>query len=87
MPNEGVQIYCLKLASYFAEIRDFAQAEKFFIKGGKAPLALKMYMAVKKWDKAISVAKEHLAEQDCEADFLKQSQDLIKEGNLTEAEN
>uniref|UniRef100_A0A7S2Q9T2 Intraflagellar transport protein n=1 Tax=Zooxanthella nutricula TaxID=1333877 RepID=A0A7S2Q9T2_9DINO len=75
-----------KLASHYAQLRQYDQAERAFIKSGRAQRAVKMYVDTTQFEKAHKVAKAHLSAQVREELYVSLAQGLEQQGKLVEAE-
>ncbi|KAJ3373895.1 hypothetical protein GGF31_008780 [Allomyces arbusculus] len=81
-----VKKLCTDLAQHFLATQDWAKAEKYFIKAGRALDAVDMYNAQSQWDKAHRLAAMVLPAEDVYHLYTQHAQDREAQGKHHEAE-
>ena len=78
--------YYQQIARYFESARNYAEAERFFLRAGLPQDAVEMYSRANKWDKAHRVATEHMTQAEVAMLYITQAHRLESSGKLKEAE-
>lgn len=74
------------LGRYYATVRAYEKAEKFFMKGKLPMEVVKMYISVDHWSRAYEAAKHSLPATEIKRLFNDEGQTLVKAGRFREAE-
>jgi len=86
-PNDPITKKFYKLiASHFEDQRQYAEAEKYYIKAGMRQEAVEMYTRNNLWDLAHKVAKMYMSEQEISALYINQAQQYEISGKYKDAE-
>ena len=86
-PNDPITKKFYKLiASHFEDQRQYAEAEKYYIKAGMRQEAVEMYTRNNLWDLAHKVAKMYMSEQEISALYINQAQQYEMANKYKEAE-
>lgn len=75
-----------KLASHYANARQFEQAERMYCKAGHPELAIKMYLTHSQFEAAHKVGKQRLKGSEMTDLYVQLAEELEQEGKLHEAE-
>jgi len=78
--------YAQQLAHEFESVKQFSEAERFFVKARKPFRAVEMYTKIGKWDEAHKVAVTHLTREEAATLYVSQAQNLEMQGKLKDAE-
>lgn len=78
--------YCIKIARYYEDSRNFEEAERYYILSDMPKAALNMYATVAKWDAAHRVATGYLTESEIKHFYTLKASDLENSGKLKDAE-
>jgi intraflagellar transport protein 172 len=68
--------YFLPLAAHFAEISDYALAEKYFVLAGKPQDAVSMYSKANLWEQAHTLATSFMSKNDVAVLYISQAKEL-----------
>lgn len=78
--------YYRTLARHYQEVKAWREAEKFFVLGDAAELAVEMYTEVNLWDQAHKLAVAHMSPAEVQGLYIGRAQRLEEQGKLKEAE-
>eukprot|EP00667_Euglena_gracilis_P000220 EG_transcript_220 len=86
-PNDPITRKFYKIiALHFEDQRQYAEAEKYYIKAGMRQEAVEMYTRNNLWDLAHKVAKMYMSEQEISALYINQAQQYEISGKYKDAE-
>eukprot|EP00744_Colponema_vietnamica_P002535 GILI01003961.1.p1 GENE.GILI01003961.1~~GILI01003961.1.p1 ORF type:complete len:1242 (-),score=439.08 GILI01003961.1:257-3580(-) len=78
--------YYRLIAGHYRDMRQFEDAERFFLRAGAAREAVEMYSQAGRWDAAHRVAINNMPEAEVAKLYIEQAQRLEAQGKLKEAE-
>mmetsp|Transcript_10682 Transcript_10682/g.13871 ORF Transcript_10682/g.13871 Transcript_10682/m.13871 type:complete len:1746 (-) Transcript_10682:405-5642(-) len=86
LDKETGRPYYRTLARHYKEVKAWREAEKFFVLGDAAELAVEMYTSINMWDAAHKLAVAHMSPAEVQGLYIGQAQKLEEQGKLKEAE-
>ncbi|KAG0608561.1 hypothetical protein M758_8G115000 [Ceratodon purpureus] len=78
--------FCKRLARHFEAAKQYAEAEKFFVRAKLASEAVEMYIRANKWETVHKVAAHHLSEPEAAALYLQRARELEAMAHYKDAE-
>eukprot|EP00762_Andalucia_godoyi_P003650 ANDGO_00724.mRNA.1 Intraflagellar transport protein 172 len=84
--DDVLRRYAVQVASHFEATRNYKEAERFYVRGLRADLAVNMYTRANMLDQAYRVAEQHLDEEAASQLYVSQAQQLEREQRWKDAE-
>lgn len=84
--RETARPFYRQLARHYEDLRQYDLAQKCYVEGDQAQLAVEMHTRAGNWDLAHSIAKKHMREEDVSMLYISQAQKLESKGRLKDAE-
>lgn len=84
--RETARPFYRQLARHYEETRQYDLAQKCYVEGDQAQLAVEMHTKVGNWELAHSIAKKHMREEEVSMLYISQAQKLEAKGRLKDAE-
>ncbi|TPX67270.1 hypothetical protein SpCBS45565_g03981 [Spizellomyces sp. 'palustris'] len=85
-PQESGKPYFLQLAAHFSDVREYSQAEKYYVMAGRPQDAVEMYTKAARWDSAHALATTYMSPEDVAFLYISQARELEAQGKLKDAE-
>ena len=76
----------MSIARHFSQAKDYPLAEKYFCLASRPQEAVEMYTRASKWDKAHSLAKTYMSQQEVTFLYVSHARDLESQGRWKDAE-
>jgi intraflagellar transport protein 172 len=86
LSSDAAKPYFIPIAKHFASVKDYENAEKYFVRAKRPQEAVDMYTKANRWDKAHSIAMSYMKREDVAALYISQAKELEAKGQLREAE-
>ncbi|TPX36361.1 hypothetical protein SmJEL517_g01621 [Synchytrium microbalum] len=86
LPSDAGKPYLLELARHFVEVRDLAEAEKYYVAGGRPQDAIEMYKTYDRWDRAHALATSFMGKSEARSLSMAQAKELEMKERYKEAE-
>eukprot|EP01002_Notosolenus_urceolatus_P003783 NODE_19_length_3654_cov_89.288766_g15_i0.p1 GENE.NODE_19_length_3654_cov_89.288766_g15_i0~~NODE_19_length_3654_cov_89.288766_g15_i0.p1 ORF type:complete len:1188 (-),score=541.95 NODE_19_length_3654_cov_89.288766_g15_i0:89-3412(-) len=74
------------IANHYENARQYAEAEKYYIKAGEREAAVEMYTRTNQWEAAHKVAKAHMTEEEVKNLYITQAKQMEMAGKYKDAE-
>lgn len=84
--SDDAKQYYLQIAEHYDEIRELAQAEKYYLASGEARKAVDMYIKAQDWDAAHRAASQHMDHNEVAELYIGQAESLEAKSRYVDAE-